>query len=313
MGQSRCRMPKVLVPYPGPCTDEGIQDVFVYLRPESNGVDVESTILKAIRANPLYDKGNDLVYLANLPGDFIVERRVVEQHYAVKLHFAVRGASAFTPKMKETFEAFFQISFDQARIVGGFEALKILDLDPEELFNLWVSPFDMLVINGQTIKRKDDIFIVNYNIPALLHKNSRNTDIAVMVFRSSLTWVQIHRMMDDMGQALIEKKIMDPLKPASRFFHYSKGPFEQILDGSGYLYDPSSHSIPLEDISFARYLFDHGYSRETIRHLIRNPIFVLSREDGTEQEDNILDFSAADSYQGAMKELQSCKAQIYLR
>lgn len=313
MGQPECRLPKVLVPYPGPCTDDGVNDIFVYLRPESNGVNVESTILRVIKSNSLYDEGNQLVYMANLPGDFMVTKRIVENHYAVKLHFAVKGAAAFTPHMKKTFEGFFQIPFQEARIVGGFEALTLLNLDPEELFNLWVSPFDMLVINGQTIKRKDDLFIVNYNIPALLHKNSNVTDIAVMVFRSSLTWAQIHKMIDDMGEALIKKEIMDPLKPASRFFHFSKGPFGQILDGIGYLYERGDKPVPLRDISFARYLMDRGITEEQVRQVLRNPLFLLDRGDGDLQEENIIDATVTESYQGGYEELMACRAQFFLK
>jgi len=75
------RLPSVLVPYTGPTAEPGEQDIAVYLRPESNGVRVESTMLKVLRQSLAARDRTRLVYLANLPGDFIVSRGVVRDHY----------------------------------------------------------------------------------------------------------------------------------------------------------------------------------------------------------------------------------------
>ncbi len=131
-------LPKVLIPYPGPTGDPRQQDIFVYLRPETNGVRVESAVLKVIEHCPAYKQDMNLVYLANVPGEYITEQHIVEHYYALKLDFAVYGKDRFTPHMKEAFTQAFRLPFAEADIIGSFEALRRLKLGPEELFALWV-------------------------------------------------------------------------------------------------------------------------------------------------------------------------------
>ena len=77
--------PSILVPYPGPDSAPDALDVFVYLRPETNGVAVESTVLKVVRECRGRESDIDLVYMANVPGSHIVRRRIVERHYSLRL------------------------------------------------------------------------------------------------------------------------------------------------------------------------------------------------------------------------------------
>lgn len=64
--------PKVLVPYIGPSTDPHELDVLFYLRPESNGVAVESTVLAVIRRCRAEGVAIQLGYMANIPGSTII-------------------------------------------------------------------------------------------------------------------------------------------------------------------------------------------------------------------------------------------------
>ncbi|HKJ86055.1 MAG TPA: hypothetical protein VKA06_08260, partial [Spirochaetia bacterium] len=157
--------PQILVPYPGPDGSGEIQDIFVYLRPETNGVLVESLLLKVIQGCSQYRSGIRLVYLANFPGQFIVDNHIVERHYAHKFFFAVHGKRAFTSRMKDVFSRRFEVQFADADVIGSFEALQVLDMTPDQLFRLWVPAEDVLHIDGQTIKRYEGRFIVNYDIP----------------------------------------------------------------------------------------------------------------------------------------------------
>jgi len=307
--ENRTREPSILVPYPGPCLS-GCQDVFLYLRPETNGVLVESTILQSVKSKPVYSNNTKMVYLANIPGDFIRKNRLVEAHYKTQLHFATNGKRSFTEYMKIKFESFFQVPFEDAHVLGAFEALHKEEISAEELFSLWVNPFDFLVINGQSIKRWDNTFIINYDIPALVHKNNTETDIAVMILRTSLDQSDFLAMIDDIRAFLIEKNIIDPSKPTSRVFHFSKGPFEQILDAMGYLYTPDIKSVDLCDITYAAYLIRCGLAKAEIKSILYHPIFQFINTYGTLFEESIYTHTQSLDYKQGYEELLNACSQI---
>jgi hypothetical protein len=306
------RHPSVLIPYPGPDSGEAAEDIFVYLRPEFNGVKVESTVLKVIGGTPEYKHGIDLIYLANLPGDFITTNRVIEEHYSLNLHFAKEGRAAFTTYMREAFDGYFNTPFEKARILGAFEALEVLDLTEDELFKLWVPARSLLKVHGQSIKKVENIFVVNYDIPALLHKNNKETDLAVMIFRSSLPYDFFNNLVDAMHRALIHENILKPGDPPSRVFHYSKGPFEQILDGIGYLYDKDGGHIPLEQLSFAAYLKQHGVSPDEIAGILKHPIMHFCSDDGSFFESNLYEYTRLDSYPTALAKYRQIDSQVII-
>jgi len=272
---------------------------------------VESILMNVLRGNELFRKKAQLVYLANLPGDFIMENHVIEDHYSVNYRFACKGKSLFTPFMKQEFSSHFHTDFDDAAIAGSFDALQELNIDAETLFNIWVPFEDMMQINGQSIKKYKNLYIINYDIPALLHKNNYSTDIAVMILRSSLDKENFKEMILQMERALIEKGIMDKEKPPSRYFHYSKGPFEQILDGLGYLYTSDGEHLPMENVSFSEMLKKSGFSLKQIYGVINNPIMYF--QDGEKLvEDNIFMRTRSKNFDEALDVLKSVRSQIYL-
>jgi hypothetical protein len=314
MSSSEPRKPKVLIPYPGPCHDLPCHDVFVYLRPETNGIEVESVLLRVIHSNPEYKQHLQLRYLANIPGDFIVRRRIIEKYYVLQIYFAVHGREAFTEKMVGRFEEYFDADFESARVFGAFEALKVLNMTYNQLFQLRVPKDDMLNMNGQCIKRYRDTYIVNYDIPAILHKNNNQTDIAVMIFRTDFDYDAIHRVIRDMGASLTAAGTLDPGKPLSRMFHYSKGPFDQIRDAIGYLYSADSRHVSLKRISFSQYLLKRGVTMHQIMGAIRYPLMEFQpteeEPDGSETlrkkglrdglvESDIFTYTRNDSYERA--------------
>jgi len=305
------RTPTVIIPYQGPCEFD-CKDLFVYLRPESNGVEVESTLMRVIMNDPNYKDHVKIAYLANLPGSFIIQRKIIETHYALKYYFASAGKSSFTPHMKAAFTQYFSVPFPQAHIVGAFEALKILGISPEELFSLWVNPFEMMTINGQTIKKKDDLFIINYDIPALLHKNSNKTDLAAMIFRTDLEWSDIHALFGLMTDSLIKENILDPRIPPSRVFHFSKSPFEMLLDGSGYLIDSSFNPVPLSELTFTQWLMERGFSLKEIEGVIRNPLFQFPGFRGGLVEENLLTYTTNHTYEEALERWLSARSQVFI-
>jgi len=298
-------LPTVIVPYPGAAPDLGTQDIFVYLRPETNGVLVESTILKVIKAANGQQHYLSLIFLANFPGEFIVENHVVEQYYALKLHFAVMGKSVFTEEMKQHFTRCFHIPFEEADIIGAFRALELLGKEPEELFDTWVSDQDVCLINGQCIKKIGTWYVVNYDIPALIHKNSKNTDIAVMVFRCKVPYGQVKLLVQEMHKALCSAGILNPRFDAARAFHYSKGPFEQILDGIAYLSAHRPMNLALQDFTYAKWLMDQGVDGSEICRVLMNPIVEIQHADGTVSEVNFLQHTQFDDYESGLRKYRS--------
>jgi hypothetical protein len=303
--------PKVLIPYPGPTIDPGVQDIFLYLRPEANGVQVESILLKVIERSPEYKKRIFLRYLANFPGKYILDNHIVERHYELKFYFAVKGKTLFTPYMQERFEEYFRESFESAPIVGSFPALRVLQLSPDELFSTWVPPEQMLVVSGQNIKRIQGYFIVNYDLPAIMHKNNRDTDIAVMLFRTDLGYGYFNELVEQMKEDLDKAQLTSLRIPPSRLFHISKGPFEQVLDGLGYLYGAGPGRARPEDLSFAVYLHRNGIDYNETLRLLKNPIGIF-RQNGVSLEEDILVHTQFDTYPGALEKLRSMEAQHYL-
>ncbi len=306
---SGVRLPTVVVPYGGPTLGEGLQDLFVYLRPETNGVKVESVLLKVIRGDPRYRERISLVYLANIPGDFIVRNRVIEQHYATRLYFTRKGKAAFTPSMQRRFAEYFHRDFASATLLGAFDAVEDGRFRRDELFEIWVEPRDLFQLNGQTIKRIGDIFIINYDIPALLHKNNSETDIAVMVFRSSLSYPDFQELVRLMGAALVANGILDASVPLARAFHYSKGPFEQLLDAHGYLYDERGERLAIAQTSFCEFLMRKGLTLGSIHDAIRYPIMQFRSPSGELVEEDLLVYTFGESYEGAYAKLMSAVAQ----
>lgn len=307
------REPKILIPFIPPGDDfRDHQDFFIILRPETNGTEVESLLMQVIRGNGEYKSGVSFVYLANIPGDYIVRHRVIEQHYHLKISFARKGAVLFTPGMQESFHRKFGLLPHKARILGAFEALGPLGMTEEELFDKRVDLSLMLDVNGQNIKKINDIFVVNYDIPALLHKNSRNTDIAVMIFRSRLPKPAFREMIGTMGKLLVEKGILREHFPLSRVFHYSKGPFEFFLDASGYLLKDPRTPYPLGSLDFVKFMNERGIPLKILEGLVRYPLMLFETSPGALVEGDILQYTYGSTFNEAYQILSKTRGQFYI-
>lgn len=310
---NRLDLPTILIPYRQADCDGSCQDVFLYLRPETNGIQVESRIMRVIQQNQLYKDTIDLVYLANFPGEFITRRRIVENHYRVRIYFASRGGAAFTHEMRRTFAAHFGVEPEKARILGAFSAMDLLEMSADQLFDLWVPDEDMIFLCGQSIKRYGDYFVVNYDIPAILSKNSVDTDIAVMILRTSLDYTDIHRLVASIGESLQDAGLLRRDMPLSRAFHYSKGPFEQLLDAGGYVFDSSYQAVPLNTSSFYRFLNqERSFTPAEIIGALNQPIMRFSLGENRSVEDEIFAYTQDDNFQEAADKLSSLLSQALL-
>ncbi len=306
------RDPTIVVPFAGACESSLCQDVFVYLRPESNGIAVESALMKGVSKIPDWQNNINLVYLANLPGDFLNDKGVVEEHYQTRIKFAREGKSIFTPYMGRTFSNYYKVDFEEAKIIGSYNALSVLGLNEDDLFKLRVDVEDMLIINGQTIKRIGTYFVVNSDIPAILHKNNSKTDIAVMIFRTVFWGRDFYNVILNMTKILLEEGILQSESQFSHVFHYSKGPFEQILDAVGFLYDTTGNHLPLQNIRFYNFLLEKGLTQKAINHFIRQPLFQFRNDKGNIEENSIFQKTKDLSYDESWEILKSATAQVLL-
>lgn len=307
----RMREPSLLVPYSGPDSSGNTFDSYVYLRPETNGVLTESVLMKTIIGNQEWKEGAKLVYMANYPGEFIQSLHLVEHHYHLKLAFARHGGDAFTPGMREAFEKKFKKDFNPKKIIGAFDALERFGLDEESLFEYRVDKEDMLIALGQNIKRYEDYWVVNYDIPAILHKNALDTDIAVMVFRIGMNWDEFRSMIEAMSKHLVEAGIIKNETPPSRAFHHSRSPWEQLLDGIDFLWgvDVSDGGVE-DDISFGAYLINQGIERNELQETIRNPLITYLADDGSEYEGNIFEITSGMRYYDAANILNKISSHL---
>ena len=155
------------------------------------------------------------------------------------------------------------------------------------------------------MKRYDGHFIVNYDIPALLHKNSAQTDIFSMIIRSFLPYPRFHGLINIINHALEEAEIVSEPGLYSHVFHYSKGPFEQILDGAGYVYEEGGRHLPPAQLSFFSYLLAAGIEEGEVFRALRDPIMRFRMKDGTEQERHLLEYTYEASFTEAVEKFRS--------
>lgn len=301
--------PSILIPYSGASSSTHTQDVFICMRPETNGVVGEKVVMNILHCCPEYAKKEiKLVYLANIPSDVLVSRNIYKHYYALKIHFAARGGELFTPVMRRACSEYFNTEFDPQRFIGSFAALKLFSLRAEKLFALRVNARDMLTINGQSIKRYRDYFVVNYDVPALIHRYSLNYNIALMCVRIKTSYAYFKSLVEKMHAGLVAEGLVRPGSLLGSTFHYSRGPFDQLRDGMSFLLDQQGDPIDLEQISFAHYLLQRGVSRELLQHLSVNPIVTLTDDAGSEREVSITDYTQGREYAEAYRTLTSVMA-----
>ena len=288
---ARMREPTVMIAYAGPDPAGDTQDITVHVRPETNRIEVESALVRALRPTARHSGSLVPVYLANLPGDFMLAKQVVLKHYADRVHFARVGGAGFTPWMRQEFRRRVGVECDPAWVLGGFQAIAQLALSPNALFALRVPGADLWTICGQQIKRHRDRFLVNPSLPAVLAKVTPESNVFVLVLRCGLAAPDFVELVQQAAAGMRANGLLSASGPISHLFHYSKGPFESVLDCQGYLWSPEGIAAASDQISFVRYLTDRGHPLQRILEVVGNPI-VSYRSQGEYREDSIFSLTA---------------------
>jgi hypothetical protein len=134
-----------------------------------------------------------------------------------------------------------------------------------------------------------------------------------MMFRCNVDYRYFGELVDEMRDALVERDILSADRPASRAFHYSKGPMEQLLDATDYLCRSDGETVSVEDLSFVAYAAQHGFTAGQLLGVVRSPICAFELPDGSLLEENIFTYTATDTYPEALEKLGAIRAQLWMR
>ena len=274
--------PDIAMPF---CSDQldGANVSVLAVRPETNKVDYESVILQAIM--PMVD----VIYMANLSGNVVKQSRLVERHCSSQMRFANNAKHELLkfPEMKIIFEKKFGEPLEGAPVIGSFEAVEKyqdqLGLSANQLFEVMVSDDDFLEWHGQTIKRVNDYYIVNYDLPAIIRKYDESANIFVIAMKLKDNGCQIADVNYEIYQNLVnqEKSILGASKRKSlawynqvrRTYHISKSPIEAMFDFTEYVFDKEGKQLDFDNTPLGRMLMQRGImSSDKLKKLRKNPL-----------------------------------------
>jgi hypothetical protein len=292
--------PDVLIPYIASNDKAKLADssmCVISVRPESNKVKYEATIIQSV--SPFADA----VYLASLSGSLVNDKAIIATHYSSQLQFAINGKKEMSkyPEMVSVFEEKFNENFHGAPIIGAYEA--ILDFkirsDGEDLFRTMVPASDFLDLYGQTIKKIDGYYVLNYDIPAIITRHHKETHMFIMALRlkdNSTRFSELHHLIYDnmckneettiLGPKSREKLPMEWYNRIRRTYHMSKSHIEAMFDLTDYVFKDESERIdfaatPLGQRLIKEAILPEDQLEQRMALLKNNPLVYLKQPDGS--------------------------------
>jgi hypothetical protein len=264
--------PDLLVPYSVPGGAAMPEDSYkaayalVAVRPETNRVFYEGEILSAIRNRA------DVVYLANLNGRLFLDRGILRDHYASQYRMASdpRAAIKAYPELASAFERHFGLPWEKAPVAGSFEAVERLGMAPEELFSTIVPDVDFLACCGQTFKRVQGSYIVNYDLPAIESRYTREANVFVVLARAEGVPENFYV---GLNHAIYEEVLSRPETPIvfgdklgglawsekiRRTYHISTNRLQAMLDMADFVFTSHEDRLDVADTPLGRALVDAG-------------------------------------------------------
>jgi len=129
-----------------------------------------------------------------------------------------------------------------------------------------------------------------------------------------LSWKEFRGIVALMSEHLAESGVLGSETTPSRAFHYSKSPWEQLLDGVDYLWGVDVTDGGAEDdISFGAYMMNRGFTRQQLKDVIRRPLVIYRDEYGRTRERNMLELSSGMNYSEAENALLQVVRTLDLR
>jgi len=180
--------PDILIKYPASELDRVLTDSeweytaysMIYVRPETNLIKYEGRIIEGLK------KFANIIYMANFNGDVFSSHNILKEHNSSQFRFSdsPREEMGKYSELIDEFEKYFNISYDKVKILGGFSALTELNISEEELFEIIVPETEFLRLYGQTFKKVEDVYIVNYDLPAILKRYNAITNVFMVLVKS---------------------------------------------------------------------------------------------------------------------------------
>lgn len=285
--------PDILVPYDiNHIKNKSI--CVISVRPETNKIDYESIIMQSV------SKFAEIVYMANLSGEIINKKAIIAGHYPSQSKFALLGKNEIAkyPEMVSKFEKKFKTSFWKAYILGSYEVVSgLFDVkyNRDELFEIYVPEDDILELYGQTIKKVNDCFIVNYDMPTVLHKHNASTDILVMAIEltKEITFAEINHKIYNNFQSkqnipildIEKRKSMQWFNQVRRTYHMSRNHIQSMFDLRDYVLSENGERIHFADTPLGKRLiekkiFSYEEIEEKLKLIKENPLIELNLDNG---------------------------------
>jgi len=242
----------------------------IHVRPKTNIVSYERDILLAITQSYTISQFTlpQYLYMANITGTLFEQNQLVINHNPVRYEFAVYGKELLGryPEMVERFENKFKTKFDDAKIIGSFEALKIMNVSPKDLMQKLVPEENYIKMYGQTIKKIDDYFVINYDVPGIKDQfDSKNYQDQTDDKQANI-FVLAFRFMPDIQFLNIKEALLNQFRESKRI----KLTIDEMKSGvrwfdklNNICHVSANHLIAMFD------LFDLYYKRKIIDNYVR--------------------------------------------
>ncbi|MDA3900465.1 MAG: hypothetical protein PF637_08095 [Spirochaetes bacterium] len=319
------RSADVLIPYNKErITDNSIL-ISLFVRPESNRVDYEALIAQGMKGigTPFF--------MANYNGEVISKRHIVLNHYFLHYLFALHGKEEVLkyPEFSEAFQNKFRISVKDAHVLGSFEYLQSEyndRFDEESLFHFYANEKDFLLFHGNSIKRINGIFVVNYDIPAILKSYTEKSNILIF----SICCCNGHTI-DQLNYSLFTKFSEAGILPGKkspipwynqvrRIYHISSNHIEAMFDLTDYTLNSDLSPIrysetPLGSLLIKKNIFTADEADGILDYFKKYPFTYIAknqkktlinlREAGTVKKDNLLFVKNLDECAEIFKQITS--------
>jgi hypothetical protein len=285
--------------------DSPLPDLVIYVRPETNEIHYEKAIIMGV--NPF----GDVIYLANLNGRLFIRDALILEHYNSQYKFAIYGKEEMEkyPEIMYAFEEYFKVDFDSANIIGSFDAILKLNISDEEMFNIIVSDRDFFKFYGQTIKRINNHFVINYDMPAILKRYTAKSNIFVISVRlkdeNIDPWTVNLSIFDQLKKdntPLVSEaslQLLDWNEQIKRTYHISRNHIMAMFDMLDFIITANGKHIGFYNTPLGKLLLDaYGYTESDLSNLKQDPLVYIDFK-GQKKLVNIME-------EGNKKSLKEC-------